>query len=204
MAIRVASLREERQERLGQLRALGLEVDDLTLAATGLLMLFALALGGALVVLTSRNIAGGGEDEVGQLARLNALVLFDAQVRGVVELGTMASLRPLELSYLEQSIRRRSSRSRTSSSRRPIRAWSDRGSSWSRPERPSSFRPRTRRWRVSTSPTSWRTCRMSCERPSTACSSWRALCGTTARATSQPAKLSPRRSSSTAAAICST
>ena len=143
MAIRVASLREERQERLGQLRALGLEVDDLTLAATGLLMLFALALGGALVVLTSRNIAGGGEDEVGQLARLNALVLFDAQVRGVVELGTMASLRPLELSYLEQSIRRRSSRSRTSSSRRPIRALSDRGSSWSRPERPPSFRPRT-------------------------------------------------------------
>ncbi|MSP74333.1 MAG: hypothetical protein EXR76_19555, partial [Myxococcales bacterium] len=126
MAIRVASLREERQERLGQLRALGLEVDDLTLAATGLLMLFALALGGALVVLTSRQTLKDADWLKTVLARLNALVLFDAQVRGVVELDTMASLRPLELSYLEQSIRRRSSRSRTSSSRRPIRALSDR------------------------------------------------------------------------------
>ena len=101
-AVAAVALTEHQEKRLGaEVEAIPAEIGQ-DLAATGLLVLFALALGGALVVLTSRNIAGGvvevvaatrriadgdldgsitvgGEDEVGQLAQ--AVIVMQSSLR---------------------------------------------------------------------------------------------------------------------------
>ena len=135
-------------------------------------------------------------------------VLFEGQVKAVLELASFEQFNPTHQAFLEQltesigivlntiaanmrtedllkqsqslarscrtaskncSKRTRSSRKRPGCSPTRTWKWNARTAKWSRPARPSKKRPSSSRSLRSTNPSSWRTCRTSCARRSTAC-----------------------------------